>query len=135
MAQIVHDLAPGATLCSPTSGSSQLEMANHIRALRDAGAQVIVDDIIYPDETMYQDGSVAAAVDEVAADGVAYFSSAGNGTSPWAASRWAPTRRRPSGPPPARPPSPTSHLPRLRPGLGRDHHERHRRSPPTATSW
>jgi hypothetical protein len=78
MAQIVHDLAPGATLAFASAGASDIEMANHIRALRDAGAKVIVDDIGYADETIYQDGYIAAAVDEVVADGVAYYSSAGN---------------------------------------------------------
>lgn len=78
MAQIVHDLAPGAQLLFADSGASQIEMANHIRALRDAGAQVIVDDISYFDSTIYQDGFLAAAVDEVVADGVTYLSSAGN---------------------------------------------------------
>ena len=78
MAQIVHDLAPGATLLFADAGASQIEMANHVRALRDAGAQVIVDDITYFDETMYQDGYLAAAVDEVVGEGITYLSSAGN---------------------------------------------------------
>ncbi|MGN6695908.1 MAG: S8 family serine peptidase, partial [Aquihabitans sp.] len=78
MAQIVHDLAPGAKLLFADAGASQIEMANHVRALRDAGAQVIVDDIGYFDSTMYQDGYLAAAVDEVVADGVTYLSAAGN---------------------------------------------------------
>ena len=78
MAQIVHDLAPGAELLFADAGESQLEMANHVRALRDAGARVIVDDITYLDSTIYQDGYLAAAVDEVVADGVTYLSSAGN---------------------------------------------------------
>jgi hypothetical protein len=78
MAQIVHDLAPGAELLFADAGASQIEMANHVRALRDAGAQVIVDDISYLDSTLYQDGFLAAAVDEVVADGVTYLSSAGN---------------------------------------------------------
>ncbi|HWJ62026.1 MAG TPA: DUF4214 domain-containing protein [Acidimicrobiales bacterium] len=79
MAQIIHDVAPGAALLFADAGHSSLEMANHIRALRDAGAKVIVDDISWGDEAFYQDAIIAAAVDEVAADGVAYYSSAGNG--------------------------------------------------------
>ena len=78
MAQIVHDVAPDATLLFADGGNSSLEMANHVRALRDAGANVIVDDIGWGDDPMYQDGPIGAAIDEVAAEGVAYFSSAGN---------------------------------------------------------
>ena len=76
--QIVHDVAPGASLAFATAATGQAGFANNIRALRDAGASVIVDDVIYLDEPMFQDGVVAQAVDEVKASGVAYFSAAGN---------------------------------------------------------
>src|SRR5688572_2831745 len=88
MLQIVHDMAPKARLGFATANGGQLNFANNIRSL--AGlpgapnavpgfkADVIVDDIIYLDEPMFQDGIIAQAVDEVAAAGVSYFSSAGN---------------------------------------------------------
>lgn len=88
MLQIVHDLAPKARLGFATANGGEINFANNIRSLAgfpDAPrvvpgfkADVIVDDIIYLTEPFFQDGIVAQAVDEVAAAGVSYFSSAGN---------------------------------------------------------
>jgi Subtilase family len=80
MAQAVHDLAPGAHLAfaSATASGSPYGFAANIRALRDAGADVIVDDVVYLDEPFFQEGPVAVASGEVAAQGKAYFSAAGN---------------------------------------------------------
>ena len=78
MGEIVHDVAPGAALAFHTAWRGEADFANGIRALRDAGCRIIVDDVIYLEEPMFADGIIAQAVDEVAADGVAYFSSAGN---------------------------------------------------------
>ena len=78
MAQIVHDLAPGAAIQFAASGATADDMANNVRALRNAGSSVIVDDITYFDEPMFQEGSVSTAVDEVNAAGVPYYSSAAN---------------------------------------------------------
>ena len=88
MAQIVHDLAPKARLGFATANGGEVNFANNIRSL--AGlpgaeravpgfkADVIVDDVVYKTEPFFQDGIIAQAVDEVAAAGVSYFSSAGN---------------------------------------------------------
>lgn len=84
MAQIVHDLAPGASLAFATAFKGELSFAENIRRLArspsegGAGASVIVDDVIYLDEPFFQDGRVAVAVNDVTADDVTYFSSAGN---------------------------------------------------------
>ena len=78
MAQIVHDLAPGAAVAFATAFDGEMEFADNIRALGAAGAKVIVDDVSYFDEPFFQDGPVAVAVNDVTADGAAYFSSAGN---------------------------------------------------------
>lgn len=78
MAQIVHDLAPGAELAFATAFVSDISFAANIRALADAGAKVIVDDVAYYDEPFFQDGPIAVAVNDVTDNGVAYFSSAGN---------------------------------------------------------
>jgi hypothetical protein len=53
-------------------------MADRIRALKADGAKVIVDDVLYFTEPFFQDGIVAKAVNEVAGQGVSYFSSASN---------------------------------------------------------
>ncbi len=43
-----------------------------------AGAEVVVDDVFYLEEPFFQDGPVAVAANEVVAEGVTYFSAAGN---------------------------------------------------------
>jgi len=78
MLQIVHDIAPGADLLFHTALSSVVDFANGITALAAAGADVIVDDLAYLNEPMFQDGVVAQAVDSAVAGGVAYYSAAGN---------------------------------------------------------
>ncbi|MBN9519055.1 S8 family serine peptidase, partial [bacterium] len=78
MLQIIHDIAPGATLLFASAGVSQVQLAASIRALANAGADIIVDDVTFPAEPMFQDGVVAQAVDQCAAAGIVYFSAAGN---------------------------------------------------------
>lgn len=78
MLQIVHDLAPGANLLFDTAMGGVAQYANAITALAAAGADVIVDDLVYLNEPMFQDGVIAQAVDSVVAGGTAYFSAAGN---------------------------------------------------------
>lgn len=78
MAQIVHDLAPGAALSFATAFASEVGFANAIRNLAAAGAGVIVDDVTYFEEPFFQDGPVAAAVNQVTSAGVSYFSATGN---------------------------------------------------------
>jgi Subtilase family len=84
MLQIVHDVAPGAGLAFYTAENSEADFANGIGKLAasvasgGAGAKVIADDVGYYDEPFFQDGIVAQAIDAVEAQGVAYFSAAGN---------------------------------------------------------
>ncbi len=47
MMEIIHDLAPGAKLYFATANSTQATFAANIRALRDAGCTIIVDDVGY----------------------------------------------------------------------------------------
>jgi hypothetical protein len=76
--QIVHAVAPGASLAFYTAVNNEADFAAGIVKLANAGAKVIDDDIGYPDEPFFQDGVVAQAINQVAAQGVVYFSSAGN---------------------------------------------------------
>jgi hypothetical protein len=84
--QLVHDVAPGASLAFATATGGQAAFAANIRRLADpadpsgfGGANVIVDDMAYPNEPMFQDGVIAQAIDDVVTSrGVAYFSAAGN---------------------------------------------------------
>ena len=81
MMEIVHDIAPGAKIFfaeGSGTGGSEAQMAANIVALHNAGCQVIVDDITYGDESPFQDGVIAQAVETVTAAGSYYFSSASN---------------------------------------------------------
>jgi hypothetical protein len=78
MAQLVHDVAPGASIAFHTAFNSEFDFAEGIIELADAGANVIADDVRYFDEPFFSDGMVAQAVDIVTGRGVAYYSSAGN---------------------------------------------------------
>ncbi|MDH3482224.1 MAG: S8 family serine peptidase, partial [Gammaproteobacteria bacterium] len=78
MMQIIHDVAPGAAQAFHTAIGGRAAFANSINSLVAAGADVIVDDVFYFGEPMFQDGVIAQAVDAAAASGVAYFSAAGN---------------------------------------------------------
>ena len=78
MLQIVHDLAPGATLSFASAWSGLLSFASNIQALRTEGADIIVDDISYFDEPFFQEGPVNVAISAVVSSGAMYFTSAGN---------------------------------------------------------
>ncbi|MGH7496050.1 MAG: SBBP repeat-containing protein [bacterium] len=79
MLEIVHDLAPGAGLAFADFGMSQVDFANNINLLRQAGCTVISDDIIYFLEPVYEDGIIAQTVNDVVNNhDVVYTSSAGN---------------------------------------------------------
>ena len=82
MLQIAHDIAPASKLCYATAFISEVGFANNIRRLADqqgaCGADVIVDDVGYYDEPFFSDGIISDAVDDVTAQGVHYFSAAGN---------------------------------------------------------
>ncbi|MBA4285482.1 MAG: hypothetical protein C0434_08125 [Xanthomonadaceae bacterium] len=78
MLEIIHDVAPAARLGFATAFNGEASFAQNILDLAAAGCTIIVDDVIYLDESPWQDGPVAQAVNAVIAAGVLYFSSAGN---------------------------------------------------------
>lgn len=79
MMEIVHDMAPGAQLFFATAFTSEASFADNIRTLRFTyGCDIIVDDVSYSGEPVFQDGIIAKAVNDVTAAGALYFSSAAN---------------------------------------------------------
>lgn len=78
MLEIVYDLAPAASLYFATAFNGAASFAANIIALKDAGCDVIVDDVGYYNESPFQDDVISQAVSTVTAGGVLYFSSAAN---------------------------------------------------------
>lgn len=85
MLEVVNNLAPGAQLYFATAYNSELSsaqnetnFAENILALRSNGCSIIVDDVTYGDESPFQDGIIAQAVNTVTTNGALYFSAAGN---------------------------------------------------------
>jgi hypothetical protein len=90
MMQIIHDIAPGASLAFYTAFDSEQDFANGILALAAAGCKVIVDDVSYFDEPFFQNGVVAQAIQTVEAEGVTYVTAAGNDAGNAYQANWTP---------------------------------------------
>lgn len=91
MMEIVSDMAPGARLFFASAFNSPDDFADNIRLLRNTyNCDVIVDDVAWSDEGVFQDTLIAKAVDDVTQSGAMYFSSAGNSgnTTSGNASAW-----------------------------------------------
>jgi hypothetical protein len=78
MMQIVHDVAPGASLAFYPAIFGQADFANGITTMASQGAKVIADDVGYFEEPFFQDGVISQAITQVKGAGVAYFTAAGN---------------------------------------------------------
>ena len=79
MMEIVHDMAPGAGLYFASAFNSPDDFADNIRLLRNAyNCDVIVDDVSWSDEGVFQDTVIAQAVKDVTQSGALYLASAGN---------------------------------------------------------
>ncbi|HNB52908.1 MAG TPA: hypothetical protein PK530_13245, partial [Anaerolineales bacterium] len=77
MLQLVHDLAPGATL-KFASGNGIYEFGTNIENLRAAGADILADDVAYANEPWFQAGPNGVAISNVVGSGAFYFTAAGN---------------------------------------------------------
>ncbi len=78
MMQLIADLAPGADQAFHSAFGGQAAFAQGILDLANAGCRIMVDDILYLAEPMFQDGIIAQTVNAVVDRGIAYFSAAGN---------------------------------------------------------
>ncbi|MEO7431281.1 MAG: S8 family serine peptidase [Dokdonella sp.] len=85
MVEILHKMAPRARLGFASGSLGEVGFAESIRQLSGIPANangfkadVITDDISYGGEPFYGESIIGGAIDEVAAAGVSYFSSAGN---------------------------------------------------------
>ena len=82
MAEIVHDIAPSASLYFHDCGNDQIQFNAAITELADAGCQVIVDDIYWLDDPYFEDGAIAQTIDLVVQTrNIVYVTSAGNRAS------------------------------------------------------
>ena len=57
--ELIHDIAPNATLAFAGAPDTQDAFAANITALQTANCNIIADDIGYPDELFFQDGPIA----------------------------------------------------------------------------
>src|SRR5581483_4500358 len=79
MLQIIHDLAPRAQLFFATAILSEQSFADNIVTLRELyHCDIIIDDVGYFDEPVFQDGIVAQAVNKITSEGDLYFYDAGS---------------------------------------------------------
>jgi hypothetical protein len=78
--EIVHDVAPGASLAFNTAEGGPQAFAKGIQTLATQGhANVILDNVQYPNEPFFNDGLLAQTVDQVSIDqNVNYVTAAGN---------------------------------------------------------
>ncbi len=79
MLELIHDMAPAAPLAFATANiGGQAGFAKNIDRLRQAGSKVIVDDITYFAEPMFQPGVIDLAIKRAVEANIPFFSSAGN---------------------------------------------------------
>ncbi len=90
MSEIIYDVAPGASLAFHTAANGPQDFADGIKQLAAAGSRVIVDDLRYIDDPMFNAGIISQAVNTVHGQGVFYASSAGNNGDMGGIFNWSP---------------------------------------------
>ncbi|WP_152050601.1 S8 family serine peptidase [Tautonia marina] len=80
MMELIYDIAPGSNFAFHTGFLGPVGFADGVRRLaREAGSELIVDDVGLAGEPVFQPGLIAQAITDVTtADNVTYFSAAGN---------------------------------------------------------
>jgi hypothetical protein len=79
MAQLVHGVAPGAHIVFAAAGDGTVAQAvAAVNALADAGADVIVDDMLLIEEPFFQESQLGVRIGELVDEGIVYLSAAGN---------------------------------------------------------
>ena len=78
MLEIIHDVAPGASLLFHATNSGVSGHMDAMNNLASAGAHVIAEDIAFDAEPAFQKGAAAVTAEALAAAGISIHSSAGN---------------------------------------------------------
>jgi len=79
MLQIIHDVAPGASLAFHTATASPRQFEVGFNALKDAGCDIIVDDITFITEPFFGTGRISESIQSyVNETGKFHYTSAGN---------------------------------------------------------
>jgi hypothetical protein len=78
LGQIVHDVAPGAAMLFASAYPDEATFAEDIDSLIACGVDVLIDDVIYFAEPMFQDGIVAQAAQAAVDGGIPFFSAVAN---------------------------------------------------------
>ena len=78
MLEIIHDVAPGASLAFHTAFPTSMAFLDAITFFKNNGADIIVDDVGFLGEPYFQDGALAQAVQDAVDCGIIYVSAAGN---------------------------------------------------------
>ncbi|HET9278867.1 MAG TPA: S8 family serine peptidase, partial [Flavitalea sp.] len=78
MAQIVHDIAPGAEIMFRTGFFTEGDLGLGMQQLAAAGCKVIIDDITFVTALMLKDGVAAKTVNDLKVQGVFHSTAAGN---------------------------------------------------------